>query len=251
MQNAECSLVSFMRKLSIVVLWLVVAWSLIACSPRDLLSRRLAADLIEGSDTFKAPQAIFLRTGIVSNKDYLSPESLVLQHHGWVSATTAPCPPALVPPPCWDVVLTPSGVETIRPLLAPADAGKPLFSLPAARRELVAVTGVSKQGNVADVDFIWRWQPLFGITFLALVNSAWMLIVRAIYARIDKENLSSVATWSCAFFGFTLSLLGQFYVLPYRETAPPAALFVLATGASASPLLVYLLYRAFKPNACR
>jgi hypothetical protein len=149
-----------MRKLSIVVLWLVVAWSLIACSPRDLLSRRLAADLIEGSDTFKAPQAIFLRTGIVSNKDYLSPESLVLQHHGWVSATTAPCPPALVPPPCWDVVLTPSGVETIRPLLAPADAGKPLFSLPAARRELVAVTGVSKQGNVADVDFIWRWQPL-------------------------------------------------------------------------------------------
>jgi hypothetical protein len=149
-----------MRKLSIVVLCLVVAGSLIACSPRDLLSRRLAADLIEGSDTFKAPQAIFLRTGIVSNKDYLSPESLVLQHHGWVSATTAPCPPALVPPPCWDVVLTPSGVETIRPLLAPADAAKSSFSLPAARRELVAVTGVSKQGNVADVDFIWKWQPM-------------------------------------------------------------------------------------------
>jgi hypothetical protein len=149
-----------MQKLSIVVLCLVVAGSLIACSPRDLLSRRLAADLIEGSDTFKAPQAIFLRTGVVSNKDYLSPESLVLQHHGWVSATTAPCPPALVPPPCWDVVLTPFGVETIRPLLAPADAGKPSFSLPAARRELVAVTGVSKQGNVADVDFIWKWQPM-------------------------------------------------------------------------------------------
>ena len=107
------------------------------------------------------------------------------------------------------------------------------------------------QGGAEIFDFIWRWQPLFGITFLALVNSAWMLLVRAIYARIDKENLSNVATWSCAFFGFTLSLLGQFYVLPYRETAPPAALFVLATGASASPLLVYLLYRAFKPNACR
>ena len=28
-----------------------------------------------------------------------------------------------------------------------------------AQSELVAVTGVSKQGNVADVDFVWRWQP--------------------------------------------------------------------------------------------
>jgi hypothetical protein len=44
-------------------------------------------------------------------------------------------------------------------LLAPADEGKLSFSLPAARRELVAITGISKQGNVADVDFIWRWQP--------------------------------------------------------------------------------------------
>jgi hypothetical protein len=44
-------------------------------------------------------------------------------------------------------------------LLAPSDEAKPSFSLPAARRELVAVTGVSKQGNVADVDFVWRWLP--------------------------------------------------------------------------------------------
>jgi hypothetical protein len=157
--NAECSLVSFMRKQFIFALCLVVAGSLSACSPRDLLTRRLAADLIEGSDAFKTPQALFVRTGTVSNKDYLSPESLVLQHHGWISATTAPCPAAIVPPPCWDVVLTPSGVETVRPLLVPAEEGKPSFSVPVARRELVAITGVSKQGNVADVDFIWRWQP--------------------------------------------------------------------------------------------
>jgi hypothetical protein len=156
--NAEL-LVSFMRKQFIFALCLVVAGSLSACSPRDLLTRRLAADLIEGSDAFKTPQALFVRTGTVSNKDYLSPESLVLQHHGWISATTAPCPPAIVPPPCWDVVLTPSGVETVRPLLVPAEEGKPSFSVPVARRELVAITGVSKQGNVADVDFIWRWQP--------------------------------------------------------------------------------------------
>ena len=156
--NAEL-LISFMRKQFIFALCLVVAGSLSACSPRDLLTRRLAADLIEGSDAFRTPQALFVHTGVVSNKDYLSPESLVLQHHGWISATTAPCPAAIVPPPCWDVVLTPSGVETVRPLLVPAEEGKPSFSVPVARRELVAITGVSKQGNVADVDFIWRWQP--------------------------------------------------------------------------------------------
>lgn len=100
-------------------------------------------------------------------------------------------------------------------------------------------------------DAIWRWLPLFGITLLALVNSFWLLLVRAIYACIDKEELSNVPTWKCAFFGFAISLLGQFFVLPYREAAPPAALFVLATGASASPVLIYLLYRAFTPNAHR
>jgi hypothetical protein len=149
-----------MWKRPILMLCLALPWALTSCSPRDLLSRRLAADLIEGSDVFKTPQAFFLRTGVLSNKDYLSPEYLALQHHGWISASTAPCPPALVPAPCWDVVLTPSGVETIRPILTPADAGKPSFNILAAKRELVAVTGVSKQGNLADVDFIWRWQPL-------------------------------------------------------------------------------------------
>ena len=131
-----------------------------SCSPRDFLTRRLAADLIAGSTVFKTPQQFLLHTGIVSNKDYLAPESLVLQHHGWISATTARCPPNLVPPPCWDVILTPSGVDTIRVLVSPEDAGKPSFNVPAARRELVDITGISKQGNLGDVDFTWRWVPL-------------------------------------------------------------------------------------------
>ena len=105
---------------------------------------------------------------------------------------------------------------------------------------------------VAEIfDGIWRSFPLFGIVLLALVNSFWLLLVRAIYVCIDSEDVSRVPVWWLALFGFTVSLLGQFYVLPYREGAPPAALFVLATGASASPSLLYLLYRAFKPNACR
>jgi hypothetical protein len=149
-----------MKKASTIVACLVSALLLSSCSPRDFLTRRLAADLIDASSTFKNTQQFWLHTGVISNKDYLAPESLVLQQHGWISATRAWCPPALAPPPCWDVLLTPSGVDTFRILAAPADAEKPSFAVPAARRELIAITGISRQGNSADVEFTWKWTPL-------------------------------------------------------------------------------------------
>ena len=100
-----------MRKKSI--LSLIGLLLLASCSPRDFLSRRLAADLIAASDPFKTPQQFILQTGVVSNTDYVSPESLVLQHHGWISASGVPCKPGIAPPPCWDVLLTPSGADTV------------------------------------------------------------------------------------------------------------------------------------------
>jgi hypothetical protein len=132
---------------------------LASCSPRDLLTRRLANDLISASASFKAPQQFALQMGVVSNKDYVSPEYLVLQQHGWISANKAPCSPGLAPP-CWDVLLTPSGVDTVRALVPAEGTAKLSLSIPVARRQLLTVTGVSKQGNVADVDFTWRWVPL-------------------------------------------------------------------------------------------
>src|ERR1700716_1727841 len=147
-------------KAPIIVGCLVSAFLLSSCSPRDFLTRRLAADLIDASNTFKNRQQFWLQTGVISNKDYLAPESLVLQHHGWISGTRVPCPPALAPPPCWDVLLTPSGVDTFRMLIPTADSEKPAFAGPAARRELLAITGISKQGNSADVEFTWKWTPL-------------------------------------------------------------------------------------------
>jgi hypothetical protein len=153
-----------MRKPAIfTVLFLVLAMLLLASlawSPRDFLTRRLAAAMIAGSASFRSPQQFSLRTGVVSNQDYLSPEYLVLLQRGWLSAASARCPAEIAPPPCWDLALTPSGVDTFRALMAPGDAGKPSFSIPAARRELVAVTGISKQGATADVDFIWKWTPV-------------------------------------------------------------------------------------------
>jgi hypothetical protein len=131
-----------------------------ACSPQDFLTHRLATDLISSSPTFKAPQKFLIQTGIVSSKEYPSPEFLVLQQHGWMNASNAACPAGIAPPPCSELNLTPSGVDTVRTLISGDDATKPSFSIPVAQHELISVDRISKQGNLADVDFTWRWIPL-------------------------------------------------------------------------------------------
>jgi hypothetical protein len=134
-----------------------------ACSPRDFLTRRLAADLIAGSPSFKTTQQFWLRTGVIASKDYASPEYLVLQHRGWITGAAVQCTPNAprsAPPACWDVALTPLGVETFRDLIPKDAAVSQFFSVPVAKRELVEVTGISKEGNFADVEFRWKWTPL-------------------------------------------------------------------------------------------
>jgi hypothetical protein len=129
----------------------------LACSPRDFLTRRLAEDLVAGSDTFKMTQLFWLRTGVVSNKDYSSPEYIVLRRNGWITGAGAACPPDLAPPPCWDIVITPLGVDTLRDWVAATAASSQYISVPVAQRELLGVTGIRRNGNVADIDFRWRW----------------------------------------------------------------------------------------------
>ena len=142
------------------ILALAASLLLASCSPRDFLTRRLATDLIAQSATFKAPQDFVLHTGVVSNAAYAAPEYLVLEHHGWISATTVACSPGLAPPPCWDVILTPAGVDSVRSQVSSDEATKPSISIPVARRELLAVTGITKNGTTADVEFTWKWTPL-------------------------------------------------------------------------------------------
>ena len=139
---------------------LVTLCALTACTPRDFLPRRLAATLIAGSDAFTSPQQFWLRIGPVSNKDFASPQYLVLQHHGWIIGSITPCPADVTPPPCWEVAMTPLGVDTFRDLIHGTETGKEYFSIPTARRELVAITGISKADNMADVEFTWRWTPM-------------------------------------------------------------------------------------------
>jgi hypothetical protein len=129
----------------------------VSCSPRDFLTRRLATDLIAGSDTFKMTRLFWLRTGTVSNKDYASPEYLVLRRRGWITGAGVVCPADLAPPPCWDMVITPLGVDALRDWVTATAATSQYISVPVAQRELLAVTGIHKNGSLADVDFQWRW----------------------------------------------------------------------------------------------
>jgi hypothetical protein len=131
-----------------------------ACSPRDFLTRRLASDLIASSETFKSTQQFFLRTGLISNKDYVSPEYLVLQRRGWITGSPSPCTADVAPPPCWEVALTPIGVETFHDLIPVGQTESRYFSVPVARRQLTGISGISKEGSAADVDFLWKWVPL-------------------------------------------------------------------------------------------
>jgi hypothetical protein len=144
-----------MRKFSILTILL----TLTACSPRDYLTRRLATALIAGSEAFSTPQQFWLRTGLVSNREYTSPEYLVLQRRGWITATTAACPAELTPPPCWDVALTPLGVDAFHDFTKSGDAGRQSFNVPVSRRELLSIMGISKNGNLADIEFTWQWVP--------------------------------------------------------------------------------------------
>jgi len=144
-----------------VLLCLILLCVDLGCSPRNFLTRRLAADLISASDTFKAPQLFWLRTGIVSNKDFSSPDYMVLQHRGWIIGSEQKCPAGVDPPPCWDVLLTPLGVDTVRPLISSSlpDNGRDHgpIGIQVARRELLGISGISKAANFAEVEFTWRW----------------------------------------------------------------------------------------------
>jgi len=111
-----------MRKLKIPLLTAMLCCAA-ACSPRDFLTRRLAADLIAGSDTFRTTQQFWLRTGIIPNKEYVSPEYLVLHRRGWIVGTLVSCPADVAPPPCEDVTFTPLGVETFRDLIPNGGSG--------------------------------------------------------------------------------------------------------------------------------
>jgi hypothetical protein len=51
-------------------------------------------------------------------------------------------------------------VDTVRPLIANAAPDNNTIAIQSARRELVGISGISKAGNFADVEFIWHWVAL-------------------------------------------------------------------------------------------
>ena len=65
------------------------------------------------------------------------------------------------------MALTPLGVETFRGLIQGNAGESNYFSVPAARRQLLSVDGISKDESQAEVDFVWKWAPLndIGVAF--------------------------------------------------------------------------------------
>jgi hypothetical protein len=152
-----------LKKPSLLLCLIVVcvSTSQVGCSPRNFLTRRLAADLIAAAEAFKSPQLFWLRSGVISNKEFSSPEMMVLKRRGWVVGNQQKkCPLGVDPPPCWDVLLTPLGVDTVRPLISTALPEVGTIAIQASRRELIGISGISKAGNFADVEFIWHWISL-------------------------------------------------------------------------------------------
>ena len=58
------------------------------------------------------------------------------------------------------MVFTPLGVDVFRGLIPEQESSKQFFNIPTARRQIVEITGISKDGNFADVQFVWRWEPI-------------------------------------------------------------------------------------------
>ena len=150
---------------------ILCALMLAGCSPRDFLTRRLARDLIAGSPVFNAPEQFWMRTGVVSNKDFSSPEYIVFQRRGWISGSTVACKADVAPAPCWDVTLTPAGVDTFRGLIPSSQSASNYFAVPTASRRHRGpggvdaaneryLTGIAKQRNIADADFTWKWSAV-------------------------------------------------------------------------------------------
>jgi hypothetical protein len=118
-----------------VVLGLLMIGLALMWSPRDFLTRRLATYLIAGSETFNAPQQFWLRTGVISQKEYSSPEYLVLQRRGWISASNAACSATSGPPPCWEMRLTPLGIGVLHDWVPAPGTNEGPGVRPALRRQ--------------------------------------------------------------------------------------------------------------------
>jgi hypothetical protein len=153
---------------------------------------------------------------------------------------TKKCPAGIDPPPCWDVLLTPLGVDTIRPLISVPSrwSRHGPMAIPVARRELVSISGISKAGNFADVEFTWRWVSInpvgaalydSGVHYRSTVgfrsyDDGWRVVEQAIPSNQPLEDA-----------------LRNAQPMSLSETEHPAKL----SGVGASPVL------ASNPGMCR
>ena len=137
---------------------------LASCSPRDYLTRRLAADLYLRLRPFQNAAAVHsanrrhFQQGLHRPTRISGPATSRLE----ISATTVACPAGLTPSPCWDIMLTPSGRRngpSAGPRLKKPSARRSPFPSPKERRSSASPASASR-ATITNVEFTWKWNAL-------------------------------------------------------------------------------------------
>jgi len=96
----------------------------------------------------------------------------------------------------------PLGVDTVKPLIGGSLPDNGPIAIEVAHRELAAITGISKAGNFADVEFTWRWVSInpvgaalydSGVRYLSTVgfrsyDDGWRIVEQAIPSSQPMED---------------------------------------------------------------
>lgn len=156
------------------------AFGLVACGSKEL-NRSSAADVLEASDAFKNPVLIMLQPqyrqslalggagGQTTPKEEVAlrrffesrPDLAVLSHLGLVEfqVTNIQYPDSAASSVTVTATLTDAGRSASGDWEQAGDG----WTIPVARRELVAVTGLTGgegESKTARVEYTWRWKPL-------------------------------------------------------------------------------------------
>ncbi len=148
------------------------------------MARGVAAEKISASFDFRASKLAVIHLGNLQKWDR-SPETqneyAALEKAGFITTRKGRSG--------WHVDVTPAGEKAFQAVDATRDHEKDgdYFAIPLATREMVRVTGISINGNLAQVDFDWKWK----------MNSLGLLFATADYSvELRERETGNTAIYS-------------------------------------------------------
>lgn len=116
------------------------------------LTRGTAADKIAASLDFQSSKSALIHVGTFGRYDAtpgMESEYATFEKAGFITATKDRMG--------WHVQVTPAGEKAFQSVNGNLDADNNWF-VPLATREMVSVTGISTNENIAQADFAWKWK---------------------------------------------------------------------------------------------